>query len=66
MSKAKTTTTATAEPTVETQGTATMTEVSSATEVKATKPTPKSKMKYLNPATGKMVAYTRAKMLGLV
>jgi len=65
MSKSKSTTaTATvdqsAEQTVATQGTATM------TEVKAEKPTPKSKMKYLNPATGKTVAYTRAKMLGLV
>ena len=59
MSKSKETT-ATVEPTVDTQGTATL------TEEKAAKPLPKSKMKYLNPATGKTVAYTRAKMLGLV
>lgn len=58
-----TTTPATTENVVETAAEMT---VETAAEVKAEKPLPKSKMKYLNPATGKMVAYTRAKMLGLV
>jgi len=38
----------------------------SAKSAKAGKNLPKSAMKYLNPANGKMVGYTRAKMLGLV
>jgi hypothetical protein len=40
--------------------------VENTAEVVVEKELPKSKRKYLNPATGKMVAYTRAKMLGLV
>ena len=34
--------------------------------VATSKPLPKTKQKYLNPATGKMVGYVRAKNLGLI